>query len=52
MIPVNGLIHISHLANEYVEDPSGFIKVHQHVKVKVISIDVLRKRIGLSLKDV
>ena len=40
------------LANEYVEEPSEFIKVHQHVKVKVLSIDVERKRIGLSLKDV
>ena len=51
-IKENGLIHISHLANEYVEEPSEFIKVHQHVKVKVLSIDVQRKRIGLSLKDV
>ena len=51
-IKENGLIHISHLANEYVDDPLEFIKVHQHVKAKIISIDVERKRIGLSLKDV
>ncbi|MDG2370146.1 MAG: Tex-like N-terminal domain-containing protein [Flavobacteriales bacterium] len=51
-IKENGLIHISHLADEYIENPSDFIKVHQHVKAKVVSVDVERKRIGLSLKGI
>ncbi|MBG15304.1 MAG: RNA-binding transcriptional accessory protein [Crocinitomicaceae bacterium] len=51
-IKENGLIHISHLANQYIDDPTEIVQVHQHVRVKVISIDVERKRIGLSLKDV
>jgi len=51
-IKENGLIHISNLANEYIDDPTKIVKVHQHVKAKVISIDKERKRIGLSLKDI
>ncbi len=51
-IKENGLIHISHLADEYIDNPSDFIKVHQHVKAKVVSVDVERKRIGLSLKGI
>lgn len=45
----NGLVHISNLSNEYVSDPSEVVKLHQHVEVKVIEVDVERKRIGLSL---
>ena len=48
----DGLIHISNLAHSYVADPCELVKVGQNVKVKVISIDIERKRIGLSLKDV
>ena len=51
-IKENGLIHISNLANEFIDDPTKIVKVHQHVKAKVISIDTERKRIGLSLKDI
>ncbi len=50
-IKENGLIHISNLCDEYVEDPTKVVKIHQHVKARVISIDTERKRIGLSLKD-
>ena len=50
-IKENGLIHISNLCNEYVDDPSKVVKIHQHIKAKIISIDKERKRIGLSLKD-
>ena len=46
-IKENGLIHKSQLADVYVEDPSQFIKLHEHVDVEVIEIDVERKRIGL-----
>ena len=43
----NGLIHKSNLANTYVEDPSQFIALHEHVEVQVIELDLQRKRIGL-----
>ncbi len=46
-IKENGLIHKSNLANEYVEDPSDYIALHEHVKVQVVEVDVARKRIGL-----
>ena len=51
-IKENGLIHISNLANEFVDDPLKIIKLHQHLKVRVISVEKERKRIGLSLKDI
>jgi uncharacterized protein len=46
----DGLVHISQLANRYVSDPSEVVKLHQHVKVKVLEVDISRKRIQLSLK--
>ena len=49
-IKENGLIHVSNLANRYVSDPSEIVSIHQHVQVKVIGIDLERKRIQLSLK--
>jgi uncharacterized protein len=48
----DGLVHISQLANKYVADPNDEVKLNQHVKVKVLDVDVARKRIQLSLKDV
>jgi uncharacterized protein len=51
-IKENGLIHVSQMANEYVDDPNKYVKLHQHLYVKVASVDVERKRIQLSLKDV
>ncbi|MCD4791773.1 MAG: RNA-binding transcriptional accessory protein [Bacteroidales bacterium] len=47
----DGLVHISNLKDAYVKNPADVVKLHQHVKVKVISIDLVRKRIGLSMKD-
>jgi uncharacterized protein len=46
-IKENGLIHKSKLADVYVEDPSDFIALHEHVEVRVEEVDVNRKRIGL-----
>ena len=46
-IKENGLIHKSNLANEYVEDPSKYISLHEHVEVQVMEIDAARKRVGL-----
>jgi uncharacterized protein len=48
----DGLVHISNLSKTYVQDPSTVVKLHQHVMVKVLSVDLERKRIQLSMKDV
>ncbi len=48
----DGLVHISQLANRFVRDPTTVVKVHQHVKVTVLEVDVSRKRIALSMKAV
>jgi len=46
----DGLVHISHLADRFVRDPSEVVKVHQHVSVTVIGIDIPRHRVALSMK--
>lgn len=48
----DGLVHISQLADRYVSDPTQVVKLHQHVKVKVVEVDRKRNRISLSMKDV
>ena len=47
----DGLIHISQLADHYVQDPAAIVTVQQQVIVRVITIDTERNRIGLSLKS-
>lgn len=47
----DGLIHISQLSNSFVSDPNQVLKLHQKVVVTVTGVDVLRKRITLSMKD-
>ena len=48
----DGLIHISQLADRFVADPTAIVKVGQVVRVRVLSVEADRKRIGLSLKGV
>lgn len=48
----DGLVHVSNMTNKYVSDPSTVVKLHQHVMVKVIGVDIERRRIQLSMKDV
>ncbi len=48
----DGLVHISQLANRFIKDPAEVVKLHQHVKVKVLEVDAARKRIQLTMKDV
>ncbi len=48
----DGLVHISELANRFVEDPSEVVSVGDVVRVKVMSVELDRKRIGLSIKQV
>jgi len=47
----DGLVHISHLKNAYVKNPADVVKLHEHVQVKVLSIDKVRKRLALSMKE-
>ena len=51
-IKENGLIHLSQLADRYITDPNEVVSIHQHVRVKVLSIDTERKRIQLTLRGV
>ena len=48
----DGLVHVSNLSKNYVQDPSTVVKLHQHVMVKIIAVDIERKRIQLSMKDI
>ena len=47
----DGLVHISQLADRYVKDPNQVVKLHQHVRVRVIEVDRRRGRISLSMKN-
>ncbi|MFW5754832.1 MAG: helix-hairpin-helix domain-containing protein, partial [Marinilabiliaceae bacterium] len=49
-IKQDGLVHISQMADRYVSNPADIVKLHQHVEVKVLEVDVARKRIQLSMK--
>ena len=46
----DGLVHISQLSNSFVSNPADVVKVNQQVKVKVLEIDIKRKRISLSMR--
>ena len=48
----DGLVHVSMLANKFVKNPSDIVKLNQKVEVKVVGVDVSRKRIQLSMKDI
>jgi uncharacterized protein len=47
----DGLVHVSQMADRFVQDPHQVVKVHQQVKVKVLEVDLERKRISLSLRE-
>lgn len=49
-IKENGLVHVSQLADRFVSNPADVVRIHQHVRVKVMSIDHERKRIQLTMK--
>jgi protein Tex len=48
----DGLVHISQLANRFISNPNDVVKLHEHVEVKVLEVDIARKRIQLSMKDI
>jgi uncharacterized protein len=47
----DGLVHVSHLSNRFVKDPNEVVKPGDRVTVRVLSVDVPRQRIALSMKD-
>lgn len=48
-IKQNGLIHVSNMADRFISNPADVVKLHQHVKVKVLEVDLKRQRIQLKL---
>lgn len=48
-IKENGLVHLSQLADRFISDPTEIVSIHQHVRVKVLSVDQERKRIQLTM---
>jgi uncharacterized protein len=46
----DGLVHVSQMANRFIKDPNEVVKLQQHVTVKVVEVDLARKRIALSMK--
>ena len=51
-IKENGLVHISELADRFVSNLADVVSIHQHVQVRVLSIDTTRKRVQLSMKGI
>lgn len=49
-IKENGLLHISEMADRFIHSPSEVVSMHQHLQVRIIGVDIARKRIQLSLK--
>jgi uncharacterized protein len=47
----DGLVHVSEISHQYITDPNEALKLNQHVQVKVLEVDVPRKRISLSIKQ-
>lgn len=48
----DGLVHVSQMADRRVNDPSEVVHLHQHLKVKVIEVDLRRRRISLTLRNI
>ncbi len=48
----DGLVHVSQMADRYISDPAEVVRVHQKVQVRVVEVDLRRKRISLSMKNV
>ena len=48
----DGLVHISQLSDHFVTDPTQVLRLHQHVRVRVVEVDMRRKRIALSMKNI
>jgi len=51
-VDVEGFVHISEISNQYVKDITSVLSKGETVKVKIISVDPIKKRIALSIKQV
>ena len=49
-VHTKGLVHVSQLADRYVKDPTSVVSLHQQVMVRVVEVDMQRKRISLSMR--
>ena len=47
----DGLVHISEIADKFISNPADVLSLNQHVSVKIVQVDKVRKRIGLSIKQ-
>ena len=47
----DGLVHVSEISHTYITDPNEVLKLNQQVKVKILEVDIARKRIALSIKQ-
>lgn len=50
-IKQDGLVHVSEISHQYITDPGEVLKLHQQVLVKVLEVDIARKRVALSIKQ-
>lgn len=51
-IKENGLVHLSQMADRFISDPTEVVSIHQYIMVKILNVDMDRKRIQLSMKGV
>lgn len=51
-VHTKGLVHISELADHYIKDPTEVVSLHQHVQVRVLSVDISRQRLSLTMKTI
>ena len=49
-IILHGLVHVSQMADRYVKNPADVVKVNQRITVTVLSVDLERRRISLSMR--
>lgn len=50
-VHTDGLVHISQMADKFIKDPTEVVSLQQHVTVKVIEVDLKRKRLSLSMRE-
>lgn len=51
-VHTDGLVHVSQMADRYIKDPMEVVSLHEHVTVKVLEVDLKRKRLSLTMKGI
>lgn len=51
-VHTDGLVHVSQMADRYIKDPMEVVSLHEHVTVKVLEVDLRRKRLSLTMKGI